>query len=97
MLINPERDFAIFDRLISQKPNARYIALESLLLYSHNMTSAWLQSKAPEERQRFLQAARTMTTLHRKNFLKRREEICAKRLEVMKEREREITRKRLKE
>ena len=38
----PERDFAVLDRLLSQKPNATYIALESLLLYSHNKTS-WLE------------------------------------------------------
>ncbi len=71
--------------------------MESLLLYSHNKTSAWLQSKTPEERQRLLQAARTMTSLHRKKFLKRREEICAKRLEIIKERERDIIKKILKE
>ena len=32
----PECDFAVLDRLMTQKPNATYIALESLLLYSHN-------------------------------------------------------------
>ena len=61
--LNPERDFAILDRLMSQKPNATYIALESLLLYSHNKTSAWLESKQPDERERLLQAARSMTSL----------------------------------
>jgi hypothetical protein len=40
--ITPERDFAVLDRLLSQKSNAKYIALESLLLYSHNETSLWL-------------------------------------------------------
>lgn len=47
----PERDFAVLDRLLSQKPNVSYIALESLLLFSHNKTSAWLDSKTPQERE----------------------------------------------
>ena len=48
--VNPERDFAVLDRMLSQKPNASYIALESLLLFSHNKTSAWLEEKSTEER-----------------------------------------------
>ena len=43
--VSPERDFAMLDRLMTQKPNASYIALESLLLFSHNKTSDWLQNK----------------------------------------------------
>ena len=39
--VNPERDFAVFDRMLSEKPNATCIALESLLLFSHNETSNW--------------------------------------------------------
>ena len=31
--VTPERDFAVLDRLMSQKPNASYIAIESLLLF----------------------------------------------------------------
>ena len=42
----PERDFAVLDRLISQKPNATYIALESVILFSHNKTSEWLKGKS---------------------------------------------------
>lgn len=82
--VQPERDFAVLDRLMSQKPNSSYIALESLILCSHNKTSAWLESKSSEERERLLKVARSMSTLHRKNFLKRREEICTRRLNAMK-------------
>ena len=46
--VSPERDFAILDRSMAQKPNATYIALESVLLYSHNKTSSWLHSKPPD-------------------------------------------------
>lgn len=46
------RDFAVLDRLMTQKPNATYIGLESLLLYSHNKTAAWLKNKTIEEKKR---------------------------------------------
>ena len=47
--VSPERDFAILDRLMSEKPNATHIAIESMLLFSHNKTSEWLQSKSKEK------------------------------------------------
>ena len=86
-----EQDFAILDRLISQKPNASY---ESLLLFSQNKTADWLHTKTPEERERLLHAARSLTSFHRANFRKRREEIEMKRREVMKKREQDIIKKR---
>ena len=48
--VTPERDFAVLDRMMTQKPNATYIALESLLLYSHNKTAAWLENKTIKEK-----------------------------------------------
>ena len=36
--VTPEHDLAVLDRLMSMKPNAFYIAIESLLLISHNRT-----------------------------------------------------------
>ena len=95
--VSPERDFAILDRLMSQKPNATCIALESLLLFSHNKTSEWLYSKTSEERERLLQAARKLTTVHRKNLVIRREEIEKKRMEAVEKRERELLKKRERE
>ena len=50
--VSPERDFAILDRLMSEKPNAIYIALEAVILYSHNKTSEWLDAKTSEEKER---------------------------------------------
>ncbi len=80
--VAPERDFAVLDRLLSEKPNASYIALESLLLYSHNKTSAWLMNKTEEEKRRLFGAARSLTSVHRANFKQRREEIEHKRLQL---------------
>ena len=95
--VTPERNFAVLDRLLSEKPNATYIALESLLLFSHNKTATWLHSKSIEERERLLQAARTMTAVHRTNFRMRREEIEARRIEAMEKRERELQKKKARE
>ena len=87
--VAPERDFSILDRLLSQKPNASYIALESLLLYSQNQTTQWLSSKSEKEKERLLSAARTLTSVHKANFKKRREEIVLKRLKAQREREKD--------
>ena len=38
--VSPECDFAILDRLMQQKPNANTIALEAIIMYSQNKTSA---------------------------------------------------------
>ena len=95
--VAPERDFAVLDRLMSQKPNATHIALEALLLYSHNKTSSWLDSKPADERERLIEAARSMTSYHRKIFRKRREDIEAKRIKAIGEKERELKKKVAKE
>ena len=95
--VTPKRDFAVLDRLMTQKPNATYIALESLLLYSHNKTATWLENKTIEEKKRLLHAARTLTSVHRANFRKRREDIELKRKEMLLQKERERARKKEKE
>ena len=73
--VNPERDFAVLDRLMSEKPNATHIALESLLLFSHNQISKWLDSKPAKEKEKFFKAARTLSPVLKSRFKKRREEI----------------------
>lgn len=90
----PERDFAILDRMLLQKPNARCIALESMILFSQNKTSDWLRKKSPEEKERLLQASRKLTKVHRENFRKRKEEIQARRLELLKKKAQEISKRR---
>ena len=65
--------------------------------FSHNKTATWLHSKSIEERERLLQAARTMTAVHRTNFRMRREEIEARRIEAMEKRERELQKKKARE
>lgn len=87
----------MLDRLISEKPNATYIALESMLLFSRNRTTDWLQSKSPERKERPLQAARKLTPTQRAIYHKRREEIEEKRIRALENKERELARKKEKE
>lgn len=95
--VSPERDFAVLDRLISQKPNATHIALESILLFSKNKTTDWLQSKTPEEKEKLLAAARKLTSVQRSNYHKRRDEIVMERIKALESKERELVKKREKE
>ena len=95
--VNPERDFAVLDRLLSQKPNATHIALESLLLYSHNQTSDWLQCKSTEEREKLLRAARVLSPRQKSRFLLRREEIKLRRQDAVHKKEEEHARKEARE
>ena len=92
--VSPERDFAVLDRLMAEKPNASHIALESLILFSHNQTCKWLQLKSHDEREKLLKAARTLSPLQRSRFLKRREEIRSKRQEAVKKKEQEYLQKK---
>ena len=45
-----ERDFAKFDRLIQDKPNASTLALEAHILFTNNKTSTWFRQKFDAER-----------------------------------------------
>ena len=95
--VSPECDFAMLDRLMSEKPNATHIALEFLILFSHNQTSTWLQLKSRDEREKLLKAACTLSPLQKNRFLKRREEIRVKRQDAVKRKEEEYFKKKEKE
>lgn len=55
---SPERDFAILDRLLREKPNAKLIAIESMMMYRQNKTSLWLDSQSDEDKRKLLKVAR---------------------------------------
>ena len=48
-----ERDFALLDRFLKEKPNASTVAIESLILFSQNKTREWLGKKTNAERHGF--------------------------------------------
>ena len=63
---SPERDFAVLDRMLREKPNACLSALEAMVLYSHNKSAVWLDQQSHEQRQKLLQAARSLAPVIRK-------------------------------
>ena len=53
-----ERDFAVLDCLVRQKSNVRAIHLESLIMWSHNGISKWLESLDSDKKQEYMAQAR---------------------------------------
>ena len=78
-----ERDFALLDRLLQQKPNASTIAIESIILFSQNKTRKWIEKKSEAERKQLFQAARKLTPQFRKKYKDRRREIQQYRANVI--------------
>ena len=91
--VAPERDFAVLDRMLREKPNARLVALESMILYSNNKTSLWLDKKTKEEKKTLLQAACTLAPVKSRKFKERRRELEAKREEALVQKQHNIARK----
>ena len=69
--VAPERDFAILDRLLHQKPNATSIALEAMILFSHNKTASWLDKQSTKNKEQLFQVAPTI----KKKYVERKKEI----------------------
>ncbi len=95
--VSPERDFAVLDRLLREKPNAHYIALEAMILFAHNKTSSWMNKMSLDERSKLIEAARTLAPSFKSKFKARREELLTKREKDIEKREQDIARKKLKE
>ena len=94
--VSPERDFAILDRYLREKPNAHLVALEALILFSHNKTSSWLDSLSCEERKTLFQAARSLAPSIKRKFKLRQQVIEVKRQEDLRRRAEAIACKELK-
>ena len=66
-----ERDFAMFDRLLREKPHASTLALEAHILFANNKTSEWMMKKSEEERCKIMEEARKNAPQHRKRYQQR--------------------------
>ena len=66
--VSPERDFAMLDRYLREKPNASLVALEALILFSHNKTSSCLGTLSCDKRKALFQAARNLAPSIRRKF-----------------------------
>ena len=78
-----ERDFALLDIFLKEKPNASTVAIECLILFSQNKTREWLGKKINGERERLFQAARKLTPKFRKKYKERKQEIQQYRASVI--------------
>ena len=84
-----ERDFALLDRFIRERPNSTTIAIESLVLFSNNKTRKWLEMKSQSEKAKLFQAARKLGPKFKRKYKKRKEEIEKHRRKIIEERDRE--------
>ena len=73
--VRSERDFALLDRLMREKPNASTIAIEAMVLYCNNKTAKWLSQKSEEEKTQLFAACIKLGKQQRKIYQQRRDEI----------------------
>lgn len=70
-----ETVFGVLDRILREKPNISLIAAESYILFCHNKTLRWLESKTDKEKRELLSNARNNVKKMRKKFVERKNEI----------------------
>ena len=95
--VAPERDFAALDRILREKSNASLVALESLILYSHNKTSQWLQEQKAEDKERLIKAARALAPSIKAKFKARQKEIQRRHEEALVLKQQAIAKKKARE
>lgn len=89
-----ERDFAQLDRLLREKPNARTLALEGMVMFANNKTSQWLSAKSSAEQAEILATARRTSSDIQKMYRARQAEIASFQLARLRQKEEEIAQKR---
>ncbi|KAJ8353653.1 hypothetical protein SKAU_G00212200 [Synaphobranchus kaupii] len=76
-----ERDFAVLDLLVRQKPSARTISHEAMVMWLHNGTMQWLDNLTPEEKEEKMTMARKSSADVLKRYNARKEDIKRQRQE----------------
>lgn len=92
-----ERDFALLDRLLRQKPNSHTVALEGLILFSNNKTAKWLSSKTDEERKKIIAIAIAKGPEIRRQYRERRTIMLQKRAEILRKKQAEVEKRKQQE
>ena len=93
--VSSERDFAVLNRYLREKPNAQLISLEAIILFAHNKTSFWMAHLSREEREELFQVALKLAPAFKEKFKGKRQEIEMKRKQDMEKKIEENTRKEL--
>ena len=83
-----ERDFGVFDLLLHLKPAARLISHETLILWTNNKTTSWLNSLSPENKQKCVAEARANTSKIMARYKERKEKIFQPQKEKLLEKQR---------
>ena len=78
-----ERDFAVLDLLVRQKPAARTTSLEALIMWAHNKTSSWLATLDPETKTKYMTEARMRASNLIKRYHTRMAEIRQQKWETL--------------
>lgn len=92
----PEFFFGQLDFLLKYRPNASALCNEAYLIYSHNKTKEWLDNLDDKTKEQYLNDSRREGVIMRKKFQERMKAIADKRIEAIKLRENDITKKKLK-
>lgn len=71
----PERDFAMLDRVMAQKPNATTMVYEAIIMCTKNDTINWRNKLDPAKREQIMQLARKSKDQQRKQYKERRLEL----------------------
>jgi len=82
-----ERDFGSLDLLLRMKPAASTLCYESVILWTNNKTSEWLNSLEPEEKDQVLDHARKRAPEIKQKFQERKDKIKKQKLEKLKEKQ----------
>ncbi|KAJ8342686.1 hypothetical protein SKAU_G00326140 [Synaphobranchus kaupii] len=70
-----ERDFAVLDMLVRQKPSARTFSHEAMIMWLHNGTVQWLDNMTPAEKEEKMTQARRASEDVLQRYMERREKI----------------------
>ena len=78
-----ERDFARLDWLLREKPNATTLSIEALILFSSNKTGAWLERKAPEEKEALFRKVRRLAPEFKELYKQRQKGLLEDKAKVL--------------
>ncbi len=95
--VGPERDFGMLDSLMRARPSAYTCAMEGVIMYKRNMTGEWMSQLGDERLNEVLENARKGVEQQRKDYLRRKAVIGAKRAESLKAKQDSKDRKEMKE
>ena len=69
------REFAKFDRFLSETPNANTLSLEAMMMLTNNKTASWLNSKMVKEREESIRQACSITCEIKRLYRNRRQKL----------------------